>query len=445
MHSSASGPRVAALVLLVLLVPGAAGAFDLKVWPLFRVATNEARGELRWSALGPLVEYTSTPEWSDLRIRPLLWLHRERGARRDVRIEVLFPLLSLRLEERYRSLRFLLLSQHTQRDDGGADSSAFTLFPFVFYRHDAEHGTRGGVLPFYLDLDDFLGYERVQTVMFPAFLRLTEPRVERSYYLFPFVSTVGGADGSGLRMWPFYGDTTIAGRERSGYLLWPFYVHSERFDARYGWESRRVFFPVLSSLEGAHRTSRGWGMLGYTRTVDDIAGYEATGAPWPVIFRDRALGDETWRTWRLAPFYGYSDRDGIRSRFIAWPFFRSTEQDTDDFHFRRRDAILILWRRQWQWNEATGQRASLLTVFPVVRSAEEDGRPAGQVPAIVDSIIPTNRGVLAMWAPLWGLVRWDTGPAGDLDWSLLWGLAARERGRWRGPIDVGTQEPVDGR
>lgn len=421
---------LAGALLGALLVPSLAHALDVKVWPFFRVATNEARGELRWSALGPLVEYTRTPEWTDLRIRPLLWLRRERD---DTRVELLFPLASVRRQPGYDSIRFLLLSH---RSSPGGDTSAFTLFPFVYYRHDAEHGTRGGVLPFYLDLEDFLGYERVQAVLFPAYLRLVEPRVERRFYLFPFVSTVGGADGSGVRVWPFFGTKTIAGRERSGYVLWPFYVHSERLDDRYGWESRRVYFPVLSSLDGEHRRSRGWGMLGHTHTVDELAGYEATGAPWPVVFRERALGDETWRTWRLAPFYGYSDRDGIRSRFIAWPFFRSTEQDADDFHFRRRDAILILWRRQWQWNEATGQRSSLWTLFPLVRSTEENGRPAGQVPALFDSIIPTNRGVLAMWSPLWGLFRWDSSPAGDLDWNLLWGLVAREDGTLRGPIDV---------
>jgi hypothetical protein len=425
------GRALGVLALLgTLLAPSVARGFDLKVWPLFRVATNEARGELRWSALGPLVEYTRTPEWTDLRIRPLFWLRRERD---DTRAELLFPLASVRRQPGYESVRFLLLSQRTSTHDA---TGSFTLFPFVFYRADAEHGAHGGVLPFYLDLEDFLGYERVQTVLFPAYLRLVEPRVERRFYLFPFVSTVGGADGSGFRIWPFYGTKTIAGRERSGYVLWPFYIHSERLDDTYGWESRRVWFPVLSTLDGPHRHSRGWGMMGHTHTVDELQGYEATGAPWPAVFRERRLGEETWRVWRLTPFYGYSDRDGIRSRFVAWPFFRSTDQDADDFHFRRRDAILILWRRQWQWNEATGARSSLFTLFPLIRSASDDGRPSGQVPALFDSIIPTNRGVLAMWAPLWGLFRWDASPEGDLDWNLLWGLVARERGTLRGPIDV---------
>jgi hypothetical protein len=61
----------------------------------------------------------------------------------------------------------------------------------------------------------------------------------------------------------------------------------------------------------------------------------------------------------------------------------------------------------------------------------------------VDSLLPANRGVLAMWAPLWGLVRWDTSPGGHLDWSVLWGLAARERGRLRPPWFVDTAPPSE--
>jgi hypothetical protein len=52
--------------------------------------------------------------------------------------------------------------------------------------------------------------------------------------------------------------------------------------------------------------------------------------------------------------------------------------------------------------------------------------------------------VLAMWAPLWGLFRWDTSPAGNLDWNLLWGLVARERGRLRPPWALDREAPDGG-
>jgi len=438
-------------VLLLAAAAGAPGhpahALDVKLWPLFRYARNDARGELRWSALGPLVEYIRTPEQRDLKIRPVLWLTRRLGDVPDERMELFFPLLSARRQENHQSVRFLLLSRNWTgpREPAQEATSSFTFFPFVFWRRDPAHGTQGGVLPFYLDLTDVFGYERVRTVLFPAYLELDEPQVERRFYGFPFVSTVGGPDGRGWRVWPFYGDTAVAGRERERYVLWPFYVESERLVPDYGWERRLLVLPAYAALDGEQRTSRGYGVLAYTRTVDQRLGSEATGAPWPLVFRERRLGDETWRVWRLAPIYGRSDRDGIRSHFYAWPLYRTTDQDDDDFHFHRRDGVLVVWRHQREWDEATRRSRDLDTLLGVLRSDARDGRPAGQVPALIDSLLPANRGVLAMWAPLWGLFRWDTSPGGNLDWSLFWGLIARERGRLRPPWHLDTEPPMEAR
>src|SRR5205814_4889814 len=112
--------------------------------------------------------------------------------------------------------------------DATADRARFTLLPFAFYRRSPEHGRHLSILPFYLDQEDFLGYQRVQAIMLPAYLRLTEPRLERRFYGFPFVSTIGGADGRGVRVWPFYGAKEIVGRERTSYVRWPFHVRSAR-------------------------------------------------------------------------------------------------------------------------------------------------------------------------------------------------------------------------
>src|SRR5262249_42147107 len=153
---------------------------------------------------------------------------------------------------------------------------------------------------------DLFGYERVRTVLFPAYLELDEPRVERRFYGFPFVSTVGGEDGSGWRVWPFYGSAPVAGRGGPPHLLLPFFVESERLVPEYGWEHRLAGLPASLALDGDERTSRGYGVFAYTHTIDRREGYEAIGSPWPVVFRDRRLGEEGYRVWRLAPIYGWS-------------------------------------------------------------------------------------------------------------------------------------------
>jgi len=178
---------------------------------------------------------------------------------------------------------------------------------------------------------------------------------------------------------------------------------------------------------------RGYGLLAYTHAIDERKGTESIGAPWPLVFRQRRLGERDWQIWRVFPFYGRSDVRGISSRFYAWPAYRRKSEDVDDYHYERRRVLEFLWRRQTLVNEASGHHEMVTTMFPWLRSEQDDWRAFGQAPALFDSLLPKNRGLLALWAPLYGLVRWDTRPDGAHDWNLLWGLAAREDGRLRGP------------
>lgn len=452
-----SHPRspVLGTLALVLLVPAVAAALEVKVWPLFRYRSERRTGEVRWSALGPLVEFRETRRWRDLRLRPVLWLRQRRGAQRDDRADILFPLASTRWQDDHQHGRLLLLSWQADAPARSSHAAAappadwarrFTLFPLVFWRSDPGHGASLSVLPFWLDQEHLFGWARVQAILFPAYLRLVEPRVERRWWGFPFVSTVGGPDGRGVRLWPFWGQTEVAGRSRTAWVLWPFHIRQERLVPGYGWERRRVDFPIFAAIDGAGVRSRAWGVFAWTHTRDDRSGEEITASPWPLVLRARALGAHRDHTWRIAPFYGRSARDGITSRFWLWPAWREKRQDAPGFHYRRRDVGLVLWRDQRLTTGDGARREHLRTMFPLVRRASRNGRRFGQSPALIDSLLPTNRGVLALWAPLWALVRWDTTAAGDRDWSILWGLVARERGRLRGPIhvDLGHREEPDG-
>jgi hypothetical protein len=437
---------------LALAAAVPAQALDVKLWPLFRYASSENGDEVRWSALGPFIEFTRTAEARDLRIRPILWLHQRRGRRRDDRADILYPLAATRWRDDYQSLRFLLFTYRSEARTPPPDAqpspspppawrTRFTLFPLVYYREDAAGVPRLSVLPFWLRLDDFFGWDEVRAVMFPAYVRLTDGRVDRRFYGFPFVSTVSGADGRGVRVWPFWGTEEVVGRERTRYVLWPFHIRSEVLVPGYGWESRRLNVPVWGAIDGPVRTSRAWGTVAYTHTIDRRQGIEVTGSPWPLSLRARRLGEEAYYAWRLAPIYGRSERDGIASGFSAWPAYRWKTQDVDEFHYEREDALLVVWRRQRMENSATGRRERLFTLFPALRHVEENGRRFGQAPALADSLMPKNRGVLAMWAPLYALLRWDTRPTGARDWNALWGALAREDGHWLGPWHLDVDGP----
>jgi hypothetical protein len=116
----------------------------------------------------------------------------------------------------------------------------------------------------------------------------------------------------------------------------------------------------------------------------------------------------------------------------------------DDFHYTRRDSLLVLWRYQTLDSEESGRHERLHTLFPLFRDEDENGRRFGQAPAILDSLMPENEGVLNLWAPLWALARWDTRPSavdgGPRDWNLLFGLAAREQGYLLGPWHLAVDD-----
>jgi hypothetical protein len=455
--SRSSGRLVAGALILALALPGRAAGTEVKLWPLFRYARDDARGLVRWSALGPLLEFTRTPETRDLRIRPFLWLRQRRGPTPDDRADILYPLAASRWEEGYQSFRLLLFTYRTSPRPGAAHpagqppppaewTSRFTLMPFVAYRRSPERGRSLSVFPFWLDEEGLLGYQRVSALLFPAYLRLEEPGIERHFYGFPFVSRVTGARGSGFRLWPVYGETHITGQRHTRYVAWPFHIRSRQLVPGYGWEERRIDLPAFAAIDGAGRRSRSYGLLAYLHTVDERTASESTGAPWPFVVRERGLGEDEYRTWRLFPFYGRSQHGGVSSRFYAWPAYRTKVQDVEDFYYQRRDVGLVLWRQQAVDSRISGRQEQLLTVFPALRSQREDGRRFGQVPALADSLLPRNRGVLALWAPLYGLVRWDTRPDGDQDWNVGWGLVAREDGDLLGPLhlDVDRAESADG-
>lgn len=426
----------------MLALPVAATALDVKVWPLLRYTS--AGDRVRWSALGPLLEFQRTPEERTLLLRPLLALRQRRGSEHDGRADILYPLATTRWQDDTQSARVLLFTYRSAKAStaaGAARTTRFTLLPFVFYRSSPDRGTRLSMFPFYVDLDDFLGYARVQALLFPLYLRLVEPRVERRFYAFPFVSTLGGADGRGFAVWPFYGDRELVGRSHTRYVLWPFHIRSEQLVPGYGWERRRLDLPVYAAIDGPVRRTRAWGLFAHLHTIDTRRGIETLGTPWPAVVREHRLGEEEDLVWRLWPVYGRSDRDGISSRFWAWPAYRRKIQDADDFHYERRDVGLLLWRHQSVTSAASERRETLMTLVPLLRAETVDGRASGQVPALLDSVLPKNRGVRQIWAPLYRLVGWETRRDGTRDWSVLWGLVERRGGRLLGPWHV-TCDPL---
>jgi hypothetical protein len=343
----------------------------LKLWPFFEYRTDAAAGTRTLKLLGPLLEYRSDPDFRSLAFRPLLSIRQARAGHDD-EVRILYPLIVSRW----------LVAYETATEADGRSLLRQRVRAFPVYAYDWEAPAVWGRLslaPFYVDLEDEYGYERVQAILFPAYLRLREPDADRRYLFFPFVGGVAGEEASGVQLWPLYARRTVGERYDGGFAFWPFYTWSA--EARDGGTERRAaFFPFYSRLAGPARERTTYGALLYTHAVDRDAGRESWGFPWPLWTRERDLASGRQTALRLFPLWAdYTD-------LAAGP------------------------------GGAGHRTRALLPGFRAVRDAEGH---RGNVPALLDALEPRDAPLAETWAPFWSAYAWD-GTAAAPRWSVAW-------------------------
>lgn len=408
--------------MLLCLLTASAEAFELRLWPLLEVERHP--GQRRVRALGPLLEWRRTPHRREWIVRPLFhWTRQTPEDRYEA--SLLYP--ALRWEggtRRFASLFGLLTFEAPPRA-----GRRFTLFPLVFWRERPDGRSSLAVLPFYADLPGFFGYDRVQSVLFPLWLRLSEGRHRRTWIGFPFLSRIVGPGAKGLRLWPIYGYTRLGRHERSTYVLWPLYVRRVLHPEAPVPTTHRISWPLFTSIESPTVRSRAYSFLPfgllplYTHTVDRDAGTETFGFPWPfwILHRDLETGER--RALRFAPFWGERETPSLRSRFFLWPLYRWRRGLGADAGYEREDVLVFLYRDRSEGEGAIRRRTRVLFPLVVERHRGRDRRIQGLTS--LDGILPGNPELEEMWAPLvrlWGWEERDGERQGDVLWGMFrWG------------------------
>ena len=422
------GRLLALAALALVLAPSPAAARTLKLWPLFEYESDAAAGTLSVKLLGPLVEYRRDPGFLRLVVRPFLSIRQARAGHDD-EVRVLYPLLTARWqpeEQTTTGLGGLLTYRTTTTADGKTlTRQRLRAYPFYFYDWEPERGSVASLVPFYADLEDFLGFERVQMVLFPGYLRLRQPLVDRRYLFFPFLGDVGGPLGSGVRVWPLYGRKTFGATYDSGFVLWPFYIWDAR-TIQGETERRLISFPFYSRVSGPARDSTSYGTLLYTHTVDRTAEKESWGFPWPLWVYQKSTATEAPATLRLFPFYQRRRQGELDARFVLWPLYRTRTFSDDEFRYERSDGLLVLYRDEVRAHHPSGTSAHLRTLFPAYRAERADDWAEGGAPAFFDALFPRNLAIRELYAPLWQVYAWD-GPVEEPRWSVAWGALTHAR------------------
>jgi hypothetical protein len=425
-----------ALTLALLAAQAPARALDIKIWPLLDYH-SDAAGTRTLHLLGPLFSYESGAQQSELTVRPLFTL--TRGPRPgQSRFALLYPLWVSRWDADETDHRVLgLISYRTQtvrRPDEW--DRRFTVFPGVFYRHSPTRGTWLSVLPFYADMPDVFGYERIQMVAFPLYLRLQEPLRVRTWAPFPFVGWSGGTLGRGYRLWPVYGWDQNGEVDRMRYVLWPFYITQDRHFTRPESEHRLLVFPFYARLDSPAKENRSYAGPFFTHTIDREAHTDTWGFPWPFWVSQRDLTTGRRTALRLAPFYEDTHLGGVHKQFVMWPVYRWETQEAEAYRYRRSDVLFVVYRNIAEVQSDPDHRRHLRTLFPLYRADEQDGENELSTLAVLDALFPRNETIRRLYAPLWQLYTRQADGTRAARWSLLWDLISSDGERIRYPIGL---------
>jgi hypothetical protein len=415
-------------------------ASEIKLWPLFNYRSDTS-GHRKLDVLGPVFSYATGPDTSEVTLRPFFSYTRGPEPRHR-ELTVLYPFWISRWSGEETTHRALLLisyrSQPARRPDEW--DRRFTIFPLVFYRHSETLGTWLSVLPFYANVRDFLGYERIQMVLFPFYLHLREPLIERTWVPFPFAGWTGGTLGRGWRLWPFYGWQEKGEQERFEYVMWPFYIVHERHFTRPDRERRVISGLFYWRTDSPDVESRSYAGPFLTHTIDHKAHTDTWGFPWPfwVSRRDLITGERT--AFRIAPFYEDTHLGNVHSHFILWPVYRWRTQAVGAYEFRRSDVLLVLYRHIEEAQPEYGRTRRLRTLFPalVARSDEEGSELSA--PALLDALYPHNPAIKRLYAPLWQLYTRTQEADRAPHWSLLWDLISSDGQELRYPVHLQTTD-----
>ena len=428
--------RGAIVVLATLNVP--ASAVDVKLWPL--IDYHSEPGQRRLHVLGPIFSYETGPEQSELALRPLFALtRRAHDGRRD--FSLLYPLFVSHTDAQGSDHRVLLLryrSENTARPDQW--DRRFTIYPFVFYRYSHVLGTSLSVLPFYVNLRDFFGYERVKMILFPLYLRLEAPLLTRTWLPFPFVGWTGGTLGRGYRILPFYGWEQEGETNRFEYIMWPFYVTQERHFTRPEREHRLIVAPFYSSTDSPTRQSRSYVGPFFTHTIDRKENTDTRGFPWPLWVSQHNLTTGERTGLRLAPFYENTRFGSLHDHFVMWPLYRWSEQDVDSYRYTRSDVFLVVYRNIHEQQPEYRRERWLRTLLPLYRYSAENESSEFSTPAMFDAVFPHNPMIKLEYAPLWQLYTRQQDGTQPARWSLLWDLISFDGTRMRYPVDLNLSE-----
>lgn len=409
--------------------------------PLYDAFSLTLHEGCRIEAIGPLFHWERQPEQYRWAVHP--WLSFERDPEVDrSSVDVFYPLFTWdRFGPEYRWQFLQLLSRSGGADQQDRRTDRFTLFPVLFWQRseDPDRDTFA-LLPVYGHLERRLFRDEIDVVLFPLWSRTRRRDVVTENWLFPVFHTRHGDGLQGWQLWPLcgreekqvtwrtnlWGEGELVGGHVKRFVLWPFFVEQRTGLGTDRPLEQRAFVPFYAATHGPHFQSTSWGWpVGLTRSTNALTGYRETAVPWPFVVWGQGPDRTTHRFW---PLYGITVTTNQQRRFCLWPLWQSRRSESPNLVRHDRRVGLFLYRdlREDHRDGTVRVRRDLWPLWTYRQ--ESSGKSRLQMLALLEPVLPANRGVERNYSPLWSLWRAESDPAaGRSSRSLLWNLFRSER------------------
>lgn len=443
-----------------LLAPLAAAqtADEVNVWPFSVTQIGPSGAAESWSGLGPfLFKYTLNPAApvpsAALRhaggeqpaqpgdevsgFRPL-YVQRHLPDGTLAEVTVLYPLYYWRdYGDYYKWSIFSLINRYNRKAGLGPDVNpegrTLDIWPFYFSRQGPDaQSSYEGFFPIAGSIQGFLGYDRVQWVLFPLWGQSEKANATTTYTPWPIIRNITGAE-HGFAVWPLFGHVERPGVFTRKYFLWPLTWNNTiqpSDDKPPGTPPKREvgFLPFYTAEHGPDIVSENylWPFFGYTDRVAPYR-YHETRYFWPFLVQGR--GDNLYVN-RTGPFYTHSIRKGVDKTWVMWPLWRRMTWTDEDLVQTKTQFFYFLYFDAEQRSASNpGIPPARKTFFWPFCSIWDNGagRRQFQAPGLFDVFFPDNENIRESWTPLTVLIRHSETPDGAARTSLLWNAVTWQR------------------
>jgi hypothetical protein len=351
--------------------------------------------------------------------------------------DFLYPLLTYEnygKEYRWQIFQLFSFAGGQEPDDNG--KKRFTLFPFYFQQRSPDTNKNYTALfPIYGHINGRLFRDKIFFVMFPVYGQTQKRDVVTDNYLYPFFHLRHGDGLRGWQFWPIvgnehkdvttqtngFGDVSTNPGHDKFFALTPFYFKVADGLGTGDPEKSWGVLPFYAQLRSPLRDSTSVLWPFFCRIDERGKKYHEWQGPWPFVIFTRGEGKTTSRVW---PLFSQSHNATIESDSYLWPFYKFHRLHADPLDQQRTRVMFYLYENTVEKNTQTGAQKQRVDMWPFFTWHRDfNGNSRLQLLALLEPVLPGNRGIERNWSPLWSFWRSENNPkTGASSQSLLWNL-----------------------